>query len=158
MTLAEHAARTVDMVPHLGTLARLARDARTVVEFGVRTGVSTWALLEGLPPDGRMVSVDIVEVEVPPEVREDPRWSFVQGDDREASLPAAQLVLIDTSHEYHHTLGELRIAQGLGAERIALHDWNLPDVEDAALRFMREAPYRLWLLEPSEWGLAVLAR
>jgi hypothetical protein len=158
MTLAEHAARYVDMVPHLATLTRLARDAQTVVEFGVRTGVSTWALLEGLPPDGRLMSVDIEEVTVPPEVSGDPRWTFVLGDDREVNAPSAQLVVIDTSHEYHHTLHELHIAASLGAERIALHDWNLPDVEDAALRFMREARYRLWLLEPSQWGLAVLAR
>jgi cephalosporin hydroxylase len=158
MTLAEHAARYVDMAPHLGTLTRLARDAGSVVEFGVRTGVSTWALLEGLPPDGRLMSVDIDEVTVPPEVREDQRWTFMQGDDREVSLPPAQFVLIDTSHEYHHTLAELRIAARLGADRIALHDWNLPDVQDAAARFMAESPYRLWLLEPSEWALAVLAR
>lgn len=160
MTLEALARETADMAPHLATLCRLARDANSIVEFGVRTGVSTWALLDGLPPDGRLTSVDIEDVrpDLPDRITNDERWAFIHGDDLVVTLPRADLVLIDTTHEYHHTLEELRLAADIGARRIVLHDWNLPDVQDATGRFMRDSGYWLQALEPSEWGLAVLAR
>lgn len=165
VTLAYHAASWADMVPHLATLTRLAGDARTIVEFGVRGGVSTWALLDGLPDDGQMVSVDIdedVPAKLPERVTADPRWRLVIADDRapdiQASLPShADLVFIDTSHEYHHTLRELEIARRLGATTVALHDYALADVEDAVLGWLRRNRGTL-TVEQSEWGLAVIAR
>ena len=160
MNLDDLALQWRDMEPHTATLCRLARDARTILELGVRGGVSTWALLDGLPPDGRMASIDIEDVceGLPERLTADSRWRFIHGDDRLVAWPDADLVFIDTSHEYHHTLDELRMAERAGAHRIALHDWNLPDVEDAVWRFLRGGRYRLWMIEPSEWGLAVLAR
>lgn len=163
MNLQEHAARFRDMGPHVATLTRLASEATTIVELGVRTGVSTWALLDGLPEDGRLVSVDLMREGIPRRVTEDPRWTLVTGDDRDATvqaqLPNAELVFIDTSHEYHHTLEELDLACRIGAKRIALHDWNLADVEDAVHGFIRRHwTWRLWLVEPSEWGFVVLAQ
>lgn len=159
MTLAEHAAKSVDMAPHVETLRALASECRTIVEFGVRTGVSTWALLDGLPENGRLVSVDIEDVTPPERVTADPRWTLIVADDRTLTdLPQADLVLIDTSHEYHHTLAELTLAASLRARLIVLHDWNLPDVQDAVRGFMLRSGYGLHLIEPSEWGLAVLAR
>lgn len=164
MTFDQLVTRWRDMEPHVATLRRLGGDAQTIVEFGVRGGVSTWALLDGLRLGGRLVSVDIADVysDLPTRITADQRWRFVHGDDRDPELwqdlPQAELVVIDTSHEYHHTLTELEIARVLGARRIALHDWALADVADAAMGFISRTDYRLWLLEPSEWGLAVLAR
>ena len=71
----------VDMFPHYSTLTRYARECETIVEFGVRGGVSTWALLDGLPAGGYLYSVDIADCVVPPRVTSDPRWTFVIGDD-----------------------------------------------------------------------------
>jgi len=147
----------VDMVPHTATLTALARDARSIVEFGVRGGVSTWALLDGLPPDGLMTSVDIdPRCPIPDRVADDPRWRFLVGDDLMVNVPPADLVLIDTSHEYHHTIAELDLAQRIGATVIALHDYTTPDVQDAAHGFARRDPRWVLRVEPSEWGLAVL--
>lgn len=161
MTLAEHARDTVDMLPHLDTLTRLASRELVIVELGVRSAVSTWALLDGLPGDGELVSVDVVRDErIPPRVANDPRWRFVEGDDRDPGvrrqLPHADLVLIDTTHEYHHTLEELEWARTMKVPRILLHDWTVPDVEDAVRGFIARSPYRLWFLEPSDWCLVGL--
>lgn len=158
MNLNEYAAQWVDMVPHTATLTALARDAQTIVEWGVRGGVSTWALLDGLPSDGRMVSVDIDgTVPVPDRVSGDPRWTLLIGDDRTVDVPVADLVVIDTSHEYDHTLAELHKAAQLGAKRIALHDPIMfPDVDHAIAQFLPESAYRLERFEVSAWGLAVL--
>lgn len=161
MTLDEHARETVDMLPHLATLARLASLEQVVVELGVRSGVSSWAMLDGLPSDGSLVSADIERDErIPDRVSGDPRWTFILGDDRDPAvrkrLPHADLVLIDTSHEYHHTIAELEWARTMKVPRILLHDWTLPDVEDAVRGFVSRTSYRLWFLEPSAWGLVGL--
>lgn len=161
-TLQQHAAEMVDMVPHIDTLTRYAERANTILELGVRTGVSTWALLDGLHEDGRLVSVDIVDVRghMPNRILADRRWTFLIGDDRTLALPidTADLVFIDTSHEYHHTVFELDLAARLRAEWILLHDYELDDVADAVAGFLRRGTYRLALIEPSQWGLAGLQR
>jgi predicted O-methyltransferase YrrM len=161
VTLEAHAAATRDMVPHLATLTRLAGECLRIVEFGVRSGVSTWALLDGLRADGRLVSVDIGAPAVPERVRLDPRWSFIQGDDRTVQLPVsdAGLVFIDTSHEYHHTLAELEVAARLDPAWIILHDYALSDVADAVHGWLRRnRKYRIGFLEASEWMLVGLRR
>ena len=164
--LRRHAAEKRDMEPHVDTLADLAGEALVVVEFGVRTGVSTWAILEGLPTGGRLVSVDIDRDDtsmVPKRVLEDERLNLLVGDDRntdtQARLPAsADLVFIDTSHEYHHTVEELDLARRLDAKVIALHDYALTDVADAVHGFVRR--HDNWSLEVewSEWAMAILRR
>ena len=139
--LLAHAGLTRDMVPHLGTLSRLASGAEVVAELGVRSGVSTWALLDGLPPSGRLLSVDTDELAVPPRVYEDERWQFLQADDlspeaRGFLAAGADLVFIDTSHELTQTWQELLLAESLGAGVIALHDAGWPGVALATLEFL----------------------
>jgi predicted O-methyltransferase YrrM len=129
-----------DMIDHIGTLTRHARAAKTIVEFGTRGGVSTWAFLDGLPADGWMWSVDIDDCTVPPRVADDRRWTFIVGDDASQGvldqLPEqADLVFIDTSHTYAHTVAELAIAHNLTPERILLHDADWPGVEQAIMEF-----------------------
>lgn len=162
MTLAQHAAIAKDMVPHLDTLIRLARGCEVIVELGVRTGVSSWAFLEGLPPYGSLVSVDQAwHPDIPAEIANDPRWTFIQGDDRthgiQERLPHADLWLIDTTHEYHHTLEELALAARF-TRRILLHDFALPDVADAVRGFVDRTDWRIVRIEPSQWGLVEIVR
>ena len=100
-----------DISEHLPLLAELAAKADVVVELGVRTGVSTVAWLYGLREHGRLFSVDIASR---PDLPDDPRWTFIRGDDTDpdtiAQLPArADVVFIDTSHEYRHTVRELEL-------------------------------------------------
>lgn len=160
-SLIEYARHWADMVPHLATLTRFASECRTVVEFGVRGGVSTWALLDGLPADGRLVSVDTdpdVRFMVPPQVLADHRLTLVIGDDRKARLPKADLVLIDTTHEREQTATELRIAARLRPARIVCHDWNAPGVRAAVSDFCSAGKWRVAGVEESQWGLAWLER
>lgn len=155
-TFRQHASMWVDMVPHVDQLRELASEVTTVLEWGVRGGVSTWALLEGLPADGRLTSVDVERHPLPVAVENDPRWTFVLGDDLAIGHEPAELVFIDTTHEYAQTLAELRLAERLGARIIALHDWALVPVREAVLDWLPAG----WTLDvhPSEWGLAVVRR
>lgn len=157
MTLAQHAATTRDMEPHIPTLQRLASGARLAVEFGVRTGVSTWALLDAIAEDGVLLSWDIAPLMTPDRVRFDPRWTLHMGDSLRAEVPGPpDLVFIDTSHRYAQTLGELRLAGSWGSRCIVLHDWLLPDVHRAGAEFCLETTYHLDGEEVSEWGMAWL--
>ncbi len=164
MTLAELADAWQDMAPHVATLTRHASEATTVVEWGVRGAVSTWAILDGLPSDGRLYSVDIdpAVADAPDRVRWDSRWTLLIGDDLsphvQAQLPDhADLVFIDTSHTYEQTVGELAYALTLTPSRIVLHDYVMPSVTKAVDEFCareewvlvdNELPYGLATLEP----------
>lgn len=162
-TLAAYAAAWRDMAPHLGSLVDAARAARTVVEFGVRGGVSSWAFLTGLPPAGRLVSVDHdqrIPQLVPAPVFEDPRWHLLIGDSLDVRLPArADVVLVDTNHELLRTHAELERAAGLQPRLILAHDYldpAYPGVAAATAAFTAARPWRLERVEPSHWGLAFL--
>jgi predicted O-methyltransferase YrrM len=162
VTLHELATAWQDMLPHYPTLVSQAAGCRTIVEFGVRGGVSTWAFLTGLPPDGELWSVDIIDVwpSLPEEVRLDPRLHFVLGDDRDTrtrgKLPLrADLVFIDSSHEYEHTVSELGYALAFDPRLIVMHDYVMPPVARAADEFcLREG----WVVIDNElpYGLATL--
>ena len=166
ITLEEYARAWIDMAPHIGELTEYARGKSTIVEFGLRGAVSTWAMLDGMPGDGRLVGVDIdPDVPLPPRVRDDPRFELVVGDSLTVKLPErADLVMIDASHEFAPTVGELVRAASLHPKVILCHDYlyrQAPQVCRAidgyvAPGYLRDEPYRLETIHPSEWGLAVL--
>lgn len=159
VTLEQHAAEMRDMVPHIDTLQRLASGARHVVEFGVRTGVSTWALLDAIAPDGALLSWDITPQMTPDRCRFDPRWTLTMGDSLRAEVPwTPDLVFIDTSHRYAQTLAELRWCAERDVPLIVLHDWNEDGVRDAVTDFCAETGHRIDGIEDSEWGMVWLRR
>jgi predicted O-methyltransferase YrrM len=95
-----------DIVDHLPALHDVALGASVVLELGVRGGRSSAAFLAALEQgDGELWSVDVAG-----QPFEHERWHFVQGDDRDVAdaLPeAVDVLFIDTSHHYGHTLQEL---------------------------------------------------
>lgn len=163
VSLAQWAHDQVDMEPHYQTLTRYAAECTVIVEWGVRGGVSTWALLDGLPETGHLWSVDINHCEVPVRVSEDPRWTFIVGDDLDPMIQSwlprsCDLVFIDTSHTYEQTAGELTYALTLKPRRIVMHDYVMEPVLQAGTEFCaregwqvvaNEMPYGLATLEPA---------
>jgi cephalosporin hydroxylase len=100
---------TSDIVQHL---PRLHAEASTgdvvVIELGVRSGNSTAAFLAAVEEYGGHVhSVDIGRPPVP--WHGHPQWTFHLGDDLALvdELPECDVLFIDTSHHYGHTLAEL---------------------------------------------------
>lgn len=170
--LQDWADRAVDMANHLVHLHDLAMEAQSIVEFGIRSGVSTWALLDGLPKDGTYLGIDIdprIMQFTPTNVLFDPRTTFVIGDDREVELPThADLVMIDSSHEYEHTKQELDLAVRMSPDIIVMHDylWWSPDpnhpnhwckVHQAVEDWEPTGAYRKDRLYFSPWGILVLS-
>jgi hypothetical protein len=184
ITLAEYAAAWIDMEPHVAQLTKYAKGKKVIVEFGLRGAVSTWALLEGMPEDGRLIGIDInADVPIPWAVRADTRFRFVQADatayDQIEGRPIknpggspeglpdhADLVMIDAGHEFAETVLELVQGAKLGPDMILLHDYLYPETPGVkraidgftAKGYLRDEPYGLKIVHPSTWGLAVLVR
>ena len=167
ISLRQYAAAWIDMDPHVRDLARYAKGKRTIVEFGVRGAVSTWAMLDAMDPDGILYGVDIDEkAPIPPRVRQDPRFRLIVGD--AATVPGlpdhADMVMIDASHEFAPTVAELVRAASLTPDLVLCHDYlyeHTPQVRWAidgyvAPGYQRDEPYKLLTVHPSRWGLAVL--
>ena len=147
-----------DVVEHLPVLHDTVVDsgAQTVVELGVRTGNSTVALLAGVVETGGYLwSVDIrlmpQEQYTPLKRAAGHAWSFIIGDDLAVAdqvgdiiecptfdgsstfVPAGiDVLFIDSSHHYDHTLAELRL-YGPRATTILLHDTELEHPDGAPL-------------------------
>jgi len=166
ITLREYADAWLDMAPHISDLQRYATGKRQIVEFGVRGGVSTWAMLDAMHPDGRLIGIDIdPNAPIPPRVRDDPRFLFVVADSTTVRLPSwADMVMIDASHEFAATVVELVRAALMEPEVILCHDYlyaQAPQVRRAidgyvSPGYLQDEPYKLEKVIPSKWGLAVL--
>lgn len=149
------------MAPHIATLTRYARESKVVVEFGVRGAVSTWAILEGLPADGHLWSVEINgNHQMPPAVTSDPRWTFIVGDDLDPAVQAQlpnpiDFVFIDTTHEYDQTVAELAYVLTLSPKRIVMHDYVMEPVLRAGTEFCAREGWRVADNE-MPFGLATL--
>ncbi len=164
--LPTYAAAWIDMAPHVEQLTDYARGKHTIVEFGLRGAVSTWALLEGMDADGHLIGIDIdPAAPIPARVRKDPRFEFRLGDTLTVALPDhADLVMIDASHEFDATVIELVRAADMTPEVILLHDYLYPETPGVRLAvdgytakgYLRDTPYELRGVHPSKWGLAVL--
>jgi cephalosporin hydroxylase len=103
-----------------------------VVELGTRTGNSTSAFLAGVEKvGGFLTSIDVNEPNVPPWMKASMYWKYFVEDDMTFDvnqLPMyIDILFIDTSHDYDHTLAELKKFYPLveWGGTILMHDTNL---------------------------------
>jgi len=156
-----HLPRFVDMVQDL--------NATHVIELGTRTGVSTIAWLYALEGRGHLTSVDL---DPKPDIGDYPHWTFIQGDDLSMKvlerLKPADIVFLDTSHLYDHTIVELNTYLDLvkPGGKIVCHDTQLrrPEgspsrplfpVKTAIREFVEKHGFE-WFEYLDSWGLGVI--
>lgn len=101
---------------HLATLQLLATElnCKTIVELGTQLGESTIVLLEA----AKKIGANVSSIDVDPCLQACSRvrslglkdyWTFIQSDDLKVKWEKPiDLLFIDTSHTYDHTLNELR--------------------------------------------------
>ena len=162
-----------DISEHLPTFVSLVRktNAKHVVELGTRSGVSTIAWLYGLEhTGGHLTSVDL---DPQPEIGDHDHWTFIQGDDLDRDvylqLPdRVDIVFIDSSHAYKHTLVELNLYRWLvrPGGLIMLHDTENeqpfevrpqpPFPVKRAVNEFCEAEGLTWENRPNNWGLGII--
>lgn len=161
-----------DIYKHLPRFVSLVQElnATTVIELGTRTGVSTIAWLYALlETEGHLTSIDI---DPQPPIGDFDRWTFIQGDDCDPAivgeLDQVDIVFIDTSHLYDHTVRELNLYRWLVRPGgvIVCHDTELPipegapprplfPVKTAIVEFCAANGF-VWQNNPDCWGLGVI--
>ena len=140
--VARASARYTDISDHLLTLFAEAASVhpRLIVELGVRGGESTFAFERAARLSGAQVlSVDLENCQVQSSY---PKWTFVKQNDitfagefpgwcaSHQISPEIDVLFIDTSHLYQHTLEELRLWMPYLAakSKMILHDTNMKRV------------------------------
>ncbi len=121
-----------DIQGHVAFLADLAQQSpRGVVELGVRTGVSTRALIAGLARQDRLPKPTLWSYDLrpaPPVLAEIAQsaavpWEFRQADTAQSPpCPECDLLFIDTLHTADQLLQELQLHAAQSHRWIVLHD------------------------------------
>jgi len=104
-----------DISEHLPTLRLLASLCDQVVEFGVRTGVSTAAIISSGTPS---IHYDILPQPYPFPVGH----VFVQKSTLEIEIPYVDMLFIDSEHSYAQLSQELKLHGHKVKKFIAFHD------------------------------------
>jgi len=172
----QRAATPSDIVDHLPFLfdAVCRFPGATVLELGTRGGNSTAAFLAAAEQvDGHVWSVDVVNPRTPDWWLETGRWSLHVGDDMAAAAaefapPVVDVLFIDTSHYYEHTLAELEafVPRVRPGGVVLMHDTELENPEgggpDQAFPVVRAldafcvAHEMTWTNRPGCYGLGVM--
>lgn len=117
----KHCLANTAISPHLPRLRDLAANALGCVEFGVKRGASSSALLMGCD---RVTSYDVVETREARELEAiaGEQWSYRIEDARKAVVPDAELFFLDSLHTFEQVRDELA-AHGHKAGRwLVFHD------------------------------------
>lgn len=168
--LCEHAEVMIKAAHHYGE--------PTIIELGVRTGVSSSIWLAAIEEStgGLLWSVDVEQPhgDYVAAILGHPNWQLTVADDllvADAAPPEADIVFIDTSHSYRHTLAELvAYVPHLSPDGIVLlHDSNVEHCsdEDEGEPWPVRRAIDSYIAENPEWsvdhttdryGLALMAR
>lgn len=158
-----------DINQHCETLKQLASEAETVVEFGMRQGVSTTALLAGQPK--QLITVDLHRDPIAETLKANAGSTdcqFVQASTLTLEPIPCDLLFIDTLHTYDQLRAELNRHANVCRHRIAMHDTETfgetgedrqPGLRKAIQEFVADNPE--WSLESHSAdnnGLTVLSR
>lgn len=118
---AQHCASGSAMAAHLPRLRTLATGCEQAVEFGVKRGASTTALLLGAE---RVISYDIAATPQAKALERiaGPRWRYRIEDSRTATLPLCDLLLVDSLHTYAQVQAELLAHADRARHWLVFHD------------------------------------
>lgn len=165
-----------DISYHFDTFNRLIEehDVRWIIELGTRDGHSTSCfLVRAMQRAGHVWSVDINPNGLVPRRG----WTMIVGNDLDpdvfSQLPdSCDLLFIDTSHAYDHTVLELSMygPKVRPGGLILLHDTALEHPEDRDLHLPAQEPWPVrramteyadlhgyaWSEDEASWGLGVI--
>lgn len=157
-----------DIKDHLPVIRTYAQGLRHVTEFGVRTVVSTWALLAARPQ--RVVSIDIEDCPVSHVAQVASaagiNFQFSKADTLVCEIEKTELLFIDSWHTYAHVLSELLLHAPKVGQYILLHDTDTnwpksghPGMKEGVEEFVRlNSDWQVEKVYTGCHGLTVLRR
>jgi hypothetical protein len=163
-----------DIHAHLLRLAQLARECSHVTEFGVRSGMSTFAFMHGLSGKSRATlrSYDLGDpynlfASIRPHIEID--WTFAHGSTLDAPMiEPTEMLFVDTLHTYAQVKGELEKHGNQASKYLVFHDTVAfgvsgedfgPGINLAIQEFMRDNEHwKLFEHYENNNGLTILAR
>lgn len=125
-----------DINEHVPTHTLLASQCLSVVEIGVRSMVSTWGLLTGLPQNSNYIGIDLHVP--PPHNYELARaccqtkcidFKFIARDDMlidPSEIGNVDMIFIESLHTYTHLTYELETFSHLAQKYLTFHDTSKP--------------------------------
>lgn len=139
-----------DINEHLPTLYEYSKRCESVLELGVRSGVSTFAFIKGLSENGsnkrQLKSGDLNEIscmlnqaQIITFCREyNIDYTFLQGNDLDIQIPEhvneTDITFIDTWHIYGHLKRELHKFSPITKRYIIMHDTTLDGIYGETIR------------------------
>ncbi len=153
-----------DVNLHLPTIRKYVSEGDVVLELGVRSCVSTWALLANRPEI--LMSVDIAR---PPEENLNEviqaakeigtQFEFVQQDSTQIVVePYVDVLFIDTLHLYSQVIKELWRHATRTRKYIIFHDYGIPEVSAAIHDFLYDTDWEWAEINGEGPKLAVVRR
>jgi len=128
----------------------LMNNLRTILDLGTNYGfITRWLVIGAFQNNGLVTSVDIHDRNLKSYFKYyeiDNHFKFIKADDRTLKwTKKVDLLFIDTSHKYEHTLFELN-KYAKFAKMVFLHDILLEkDVRKAAREFAEKNNYNLYI-------------
>lgn len=166
--------RKCDINEHLPILKKYSEKSNSIVEMGVRTGISTSALLAGRPKI--MISYDLGKHKgfnldgyknMSKEINVD--YRFIESNVLDIQIEPVDLLFIDTYHTYEQLKQELKLHGNKAQKYIILHDTvtfgdkgedgNKPGLNQAVNEFIKQNTH--WSIKEvfkNNNGLTILER
>ena len=155
-----------DIKKHVPVLHELAKECKSVVELGVRTGVSTRAFLVSdvrlrsydIESDLRVTELFLIANSIGRDMQ------YIIGDTLKIEIEPADMMLVDTVHSYEQVSAELKLHGNKIQKYIAFHDTYIfglgqENVLSAVLDFILANPeWSLHHYDTENNGLTVIKR
>ena len=132
-----------DIHEHIEILAKYANECNSVVELGMRSGISTCAFMKGLFKNNEqtknLISVDLnccenINYIGDLATKTKIKFKFIMSNDLHIDLPSSDLTFIDTWHVYAQLKRELEKYAPKTNKYIILHDTTTDEFDGESIR------------------------
>lgn len=120
-----HLKQGSDMSAHMPLFTFLARQCQHITEFGCREGTSTVAFLKGLPPEGKLISIDLQKYVQHDDLKKmilPAQWELRYEDILQCEIEETDLLLVDDLHTGEQVRQELQRHGGQVRKWLVFHD------------------------------------